>query len=117
MAYDSESSEVVLFGGNLTNLTWVFHNGSWSNQSITLSPPGGAGATMAYNPGISAVVLFTGNGATWTFANNTWTEQHPVNSPSARTSNAFFYDAALGGVILWGGDIGQGVTNATWESC
>jgi hypothetical protein len=115
LAYDAASSEVVLFGGLGANSTWIYHGGAWSSVSTSSAPPGGAGLTMAYDPAIGAVVLFSQYGATWTFANGTWVQQHPLNSPSGRASNAFFYSPSAGGMILWGGAVGQSGTSETWE--
>lgn len=53
MSQDSEDGYVLMFGGSLTasystplNDTWSFSNGSWTNRTISPSPPGGAGCSM-----------------------------------------------------------------------
>ncbi|MCI4324353.1 MAG: PKD domain-containing protein [Thermoplasmata archaeon] len=115
MAYDAASAQVVLFGGNEANYTWIFQNGTWTNLTTPETPPGGTDLTMAYDAAIRAVVLVPLDGTTWTFANNSWTQQHPLNSLGSRHSRAFFFNQQDGGMIFWGGIAGGPVTNETWE--
>src|SRR5271170_3899935 len=51
LAYDARDGELVLFGGQTSfeslNDTWVFHNGTWSNETSGSAPPNDGGE-MAY---------------------------------------------------------------------
>ena len=85
MAYNESAGQIVLFGGlsgtcagancNIFSDTWVFDQGSWSQKTPTYTPPGRAGASMAYDPGIGGTVMFgglTANTTTVTYKNDTW---------------------------------------------
>ncbi|MCI4322407.1 MAG: PKD domain-containing protein [Thermoplasmata archaeon] len=132
MVYDPESAGLVLFGGlyngdlnewktpRLSNLTWIFRDGNWSNVSSSVAPPGGGepdgdnALQMAYDPPDRCVVLFL-DGETWAFSNSTWTNVHPPTSPTIRNGSAFFYDPTAGGLIMSGGGLPSGSgTNQTW---
>ncbi len=119
MAYDPRLDGVVLFGGYFVQVapagdTWLFQNGTWTN----VSPPTGYGpaarwsATMAYDPGLGAVVLFGGRDVsqffndTWEFNGSGWTEIPTAAAPSPRITS-MTYDPAVGGIVLFGGGIGN----------
>jgi hypothetical protein len=121
-AYDPLTDSVILFGGTGANGLplrdcWALADGEWSspctgstsNQSS--SPPARAGAAMAYDPDLEAIVMFGGHGRygalndTWLFSAGQWTNltgQLPL-SPAARTGAAAAYDPSLHEVVLVGG--------------
>jgi hypothetical protein len=70
MAWDPANQEVILFGGatflgingnlNISNRTWAFVNGSWTQLHPANSPPPTFQAGFAYDAGAGALVLFGG---------------------------------------------------------
>jgi N-acetylneuraminic acid mutarotase len=102
-------NEVVLFGGasstalstgrNL-NDTWTFDGTSWTQVSVSSSPPGDA--DMMATLGNEVVLLAGATGDTWTFDGTSWTQVPVSNHPSPRARAAI---ATLGNeVVLFGGD-------------
>lgn len=92
MAYDQETSNVVLFGGDDNgvgplNDTWTWDGTNWAEQSPANSPPARWGASMAYDQETGNIVLFGGwlnqgqVNDTWTWDGTNWTEQSPSDSP------------------------------------
>ena len=103
LAYDSTSSELVLFGGasaeclgpedcstHLLNDTWTFGASGWTNVTPQLGPSPRISMVMADDPANGTVVLFGGSdnestiigselGDTWAWsgANDTWTIVYP----------------------------------------
>jgi hypothetical protein len=125
MTWDPAAGYVVLFGGsNITNPdteggapnlddTWAFTNGSWTQLFPSTSPPATDFAAMAYDPNISAVILFGGqieeaHGATpvnttWEFEDGAWTNVTGSVAPSPRISPSLAQDPLRSGLILFGG--------------
>jgi hypothetical protein len=58
MAADDARSNVVLFGAN--GDTWIWNGSRWTVQNPLHSPPGRAGAAMAYDPVHRVVVMIGG---------------------------------------------------------
>ncbi|MCI4320439.1 MAG: hypothetical protein L3K23_10000 [Thermoplasmata archaeon] len=130
MAYDPNSSEVVLFGGynctiqsacwlNASSTTWVFHAGVWTPLTLPLTPSPRVIPSLAYDPQYGGLVLYggyaaggsTGNGSgmatandTWTFVNGTWTKLTLAGShPPARWQAGMAYDPNANSLYLFGG--------------
>jgi uncharacterized protein (TIGR03437 family) len=118
MAYDSASSQAVLFGGIDTtpavlNDTWVWDGSNWTLKTPQTMPPARLGHAMAYDSAHGQVVLFGGFTGetqnevlfndTWVWDGSNWTKKSPQTSPSARIFHAMAYDAAHGQVVLFGG--------------
>ncbi|HZY92085.1 MAG TPA: PKD domain-containing protein [Thermoplasmata archaeon] len=86
------------------------------------SPPGGPGATLAYDPALGEYVLFGGcladcaGNQTWLFHQGVWVNvTHPGDAPPARIYAAMDFDANAGGVLLFGGLSAAGqLLNDTW---
>ena len=130
MAYDGAQSQVVLFGGYLSNNapfrsndTWVWDGTTWTQQSPATSPSARADHAMAYDAAQGNVVLFGGFtdtgttlGDTWVWNGTTWTQQSPATSPAARYFSAMAYDAVHNQVVLFGGQpsISGGALSDTW---
>jgi PKD domain len=114
MTYDPTDQGVVLYGGTFQSTayedTWLFHNGSWVNETSTANPGADPGP-MVYDASDGYVLMFTPVGSTWTFSNGTWTRLTPTSSPAGGLG-ALFYDAAMSVVILRGAYSGY---NHTWE--
>jgi hypothetical protein len=126
MAYDSATSNVVLFGGvgptNVTNDTWTWDGTTWAHQTPATSPAPRSVAMMAYDGATGNVVLFGGccNSSdswfddTWTWDGTTWTQQTPATSPPARDVAMMAYDGATDTVVLFGGGGCCSSLNDTW---
>lgn len=119
MAYDPETAEIVLFGGQLrspqsttasVNDTWVWAKSSWQRVRSFVAPPPRFTSTMAYSPHSKAIILFGGTnttrdsvfGDTWEW-NGQWTQLHPATSPPARFGAQMALDAQTGDDVLFGG--------------
>ncbi|MCI4321500.1 MAG: kelch motif-containing protein [Thermoplasmata archaeon] len=121
LAYDASDRYVVLFGGRsiqggLLSDTWTFSAGTWTNvtNSTVGAPPGRANASIAYDPAVSAVVMFGGRSPTSLF-NDTW-EYHsarwtsvgasvptPTNTPSHRSGASLAFLSSANALVLFGG--------------
>ncbi|MFI5414189.1 MAG: kelch repeat-containing protein [Candidatus Lutacidiplasmatales archaeon] len=137
LAYDASDGYVLLFGGRsiqggLLNDTWTFSAGTWTNvtnSTAGVAPPGRANASIAYDPAVSAVVLFGGRSPTSLF-NDTW-EYHaarwtsvgavnptPANTPAHRSGASLAYLSSANALVLFGGTGFQSGTYAplsdTW---
>ena len=89
MAYDPATATVLLFGGGRSNRTstgamsprldlgetWSWNGTTWTKLSPGSSPSARDGASMAYDPGTKAMLLF-GGGYNEEF-NETWTLRAP----------------------------------------
>ena len=68
MAYDADSQQVVLFGGEsctvgtcaYTTDTWTWDGTNWTQQHPAHNPPAWEGASMAYDAATGTVVLYIG---------------------------------------------------------
>src|SRR2546421_3332894 len=138
VAYDSQSDQVVLFGGlqglDFQNDTWAYDpsTASWTNDTIGTAPAARVDAAMAYDGGAQRVIIFGGAWWVWdpsggilygkTYAdtwaydsvNKTWTELHPIDSPPALTGAWMVYDTAAKRLILFGGDTFHSFLGVTW---
>ncbi|MCI4337003.1 MAG: PKD domain-containing protein [Thermoplasmata archaeon] len=122
LAEDPPMGGVVFFGGysplvGALGDTWVYHNGTWTDisASLTASPAARWGNTLTWYPSAGAVVLFGGRNATKAF-NDTWTlnatdvtDRHgwqnvtKAIAPPPRLGAATFYDPTNSSIVLYGG--------------
>ena len=114
MAYDSATSQLLLFEGWTTGgdigTTWAWNSttSSWTEVATT-GPAARNGASMVYDPATSQLILFGGeNGSTqyndtWKWTGSAWTQLSPAASPSVRFLAAAAYNPATGQVVLFGG--------------
>lgn len=123
MAYDSESKQVIMFGGitgneheieNYSSETWAFDvvAQSWTEKSPPESPgPRSTFGGMVYDAESDRVILFGGIRTrertireTWAydFNTNTWTKMD-ARPPTKRFGQAIAYDAESDRVILFSG--------------
>ncbi len=98
IAYDVADGKVLLFGGryyssngSASNQTWAFQGGQWTQFGPSTIPTARYYAALAYDPEVSQVLMFGGEGTvpygggttyypladTWEFVNDTWTELIP----------------------------------------
>lgn len=128
MAYDNATKQIVLFGGQVTdiaagngagavtNQTWVFAANNWRLLSPAQAPSPRLGASLAYDPKLGELVLFGGasasptqisslqvDGDTWVFGGGTWALAHPLVSPPGRFLAQMAFDPATGQLLLFGG--------------
>ncbi len=131
-AYDPLENETVYFGGCgdlncslVSNQTWVFGNGTWTNETNPFdAPPARDTASMDYDPYMQSVLLFGGQNAsgaylndTWTFSGGVWTDVSFFSpAPSARAGAGLAFDPAPeeNGSVLFGGYGTAGYPNDTW---
>jgi hypothetical protein len=136
MAYDSATSQLLLFGGEVlsggnnnypfySSYTWDWTGSTWSLLTPSNSPSGRENAAMAYDQATSQLILFGGYNPedntdggylddTWVWTGSTWQELSPATSPSARASAAMAYDSATSQLILFGGSNASSAVNDTW---
>ncbi len=132
IAYDSESAQVVIFGGfRSTNPdsiypltfytdTWAFNyaEGTWQNMTPVASPSIRAFGRMVYDIESDVIILFGGwehsltpghfqssNSETWAYSYNlnVWTRMNPELNPPPRAYHGMVYDSKNDRVVLFGG--------------
>jgi len=127
LAYDAESDEVVLFGGEgvgLSDETWGYNytSNTWADLSPNPRPTQRWFHAMAYDAQSDRIVLFGGeitggvhDDQTWIFHlnANTWTSASPGARPSGRSYHAMTYDSRSDRVLLFGGDV-PGLSDEMW---
>ncbi|HVP12527.1 MAG TPA: kelch repeat-containing protein [Phycisphaerae bacterium] len=128
MAYDSQRSVSVLFGGyepyegTLSGQTWEWNGSTWRLRSST-GPSPRSYTAMAYDSIRGVTVLYGGLGEdalsseTWEWDGAAW-QLRATSGPSPREAHAMAFDAARGVAVLHGGlDDGSGYHGLgdTWE--
>jgi PKD repeat protein len=126
MAYDPTAHALLRYGGRqlgavpyrdqLSNATWVFENGTWTNVTASNGPPVLVAPSLSYDPTLRGVLLYggvTSNGyvtwatnQTWLWSNGTWAKLAPATSPPHVAAAALAWDPELGTMILAGGATG-----------
>ena len=131
MAYNSDTHQVVLFGGkgkDYYNDTWAYNSSSkrWTELKPTGPlPPARFGQALVYDPTRQKVILSGGvlqsghltYDDTWAYDPdaNTWSDLNPGGSlPPWRTYPAMVSDPSSGNVILFGGWTGNDAFSDTW---
>ncbi len=124
MAFDSDTVNVVLFGGESANTpqgdTWVYNltnnSASWARVLITgPSPPPMSEAAMVYDSARKRCILFGGvdedryYDQTWLFEykgnfTGVWTQLNPSSRPSARAGHSMVFDTNRNVAVLFGGE-------------
>ncbi|MCX5976255.1 MAG: hypothetical protein NTV33_05375 [Coprothermobacterota bacterium] len=121
MAADSETGELLLFGGhdknNIFGDTWLFDpsNQAWTELDLPDGPTPRAFAKMAWNDRAKRVLLFGGTDPriSWSsmndlwsfdFTSKQWTAVQPSGElPGTRYGFALAWDSARGKLALFGG--------------
>ena len=129
MATDVADSGVLVFGGCAFHLcpigtTWLFSNGSWTNETKSIGPVGRIDVSMAAGPG-GGVLLFGGirancsqgrncaMGDTWSFRGGNWTKLALSLGPPPR-SGAMMAACSNGTDLLFGGAFSRHLYSDTW---
>ncbi|MGP8074851.1 MAG: PKD domain-containing protein [Thermoplasmata archaeon] len=137
MDYDANMHAVLLFGGcldtncsDVTNDTWTFVNGTWTNVSyFGPGPAARGGASMAFDPQTeeNGSVLFGGCVSgflgflfcfndTWVWeGDGGWVNLTPTFGPGPLGFAQMAYDPATGDVVLFGGVELFIIDSYTWE--
>lgn len=134
MFADPSDGSVVFFGGYnpsgigsgaLSNATWRFLHGRWSELAEPVAPSAREEAAVSWDSVQNEGVLFGGAAVgsdgfllvndTWTFANSTWARLSPSVVPSLSDGSVMADYPPLGGTVLFGGLNSKGVeSNETW---
>jgi len=124
MAYDEQTSQVILFGGytpnGYLNTTWLWDGSNWQQLSPATSPPARADAMMAYDAQAGQIILFGGfDGSqymddTWAWNGSNWQQLNPATIPPARADAMMAYDYATQKIVLFGGTNGSSYFDDTW---
>ena len=124
LAYDSQRSVAVLFGGTTSwaqstgwasvNDTWEWNGNDWIQLHPQHSPSPRLAAEMAFDEKRGVSVLFGGTGQdashqnmiygdTWEWDGQDWHEVFPFQNPPPRQAHAMFYDPVRETVVIYGG--------------
>ena len=111
LAYDSERTQVVLFGGDPggppLDDTWAWDGALWTQVADT-GPSARHSLAMVFDSARKQIVLFGGASGsnlladTWTWNGTEWT-QVADTGPAARSGHALAYDDARKRIVLFGG--------------
>jgi hypothetical protein len=125
MAYDPQTNETVLFGGENNGTvfddTWTWKGSTWTQQFPATSPPvqsitpAAVYDAMVYDAASGQLLLFDGStsdgtSSTWIWSGTNWIQQSPTTNPPAVSGVSMAYDAASNDVVLFGG---SGSSNGT----
>jgi N-acetylneuraminic acid mutarotase len=125
MAYDSDTQEVVVFGGfacgsliqGCTNFadTWTWDGSNWTQHQPATSPPSISFASAAYDPTGHRVLMFGGVTTdqqnlsstpindTWAWDGSNWSQLQPTTAPGALITSSLVTFLPGGTVLLFGG--------------
>ena len=117
MAYDSDRSVTVEFGGsngNPNSETWEYDGTDWTQKSPAHAPLPTEYSSMAYDANRHVTVLFGGSAfdpmtgmynsdETWEWNGTDWTKRTPTTSPPGRVYPALVYDSNRHVCVLFGG--------------
>lgn len=115
IAYDLQTTEVLLFGGMLLGVqangdTWVWNGAGWQQRQLVIAPSPRWGHAMASDPQRRRILLFGGAAAfgsalgdTWEWDGATWQAHQPVHTPNARGGAAMAWHAGTSQIVLFGG--------------
>lgn len=125
MAYDAASHQMVLFGPDYGNDTWLWSGSAWTQtddatdlgctSTCTDSPPDRNVFAMTYDAASGSIIIFGGNelNDTWAWHGSTWTQvadgtdpgctDSCPSSPPSNTGGRMAYDPTTKQVILFGG--------------
>jgi len=127
LAFDTLTSQVVLFGGNRMGTTfgdtWTYNTtaNDWTERfpDYRNKPSDRSGHSMAYDSADHLAVIWGGNGdwpengEFWAYNASAvaWTDLSPADQPCCRIYPQMAFDAASGEAVLFGG--GKGTSEST----
>lgn len=128
---DPEAGGLLLFGGKdsgdgiLDADAWLWQDGTWTEEAPADSPPALKDASMAYDPDLSAVLLFGGDESsnvteedvqsfTYEFDGTDWQLVPTAESPATRSGAALAWDPAASQMLMTGGDGGRFPEADSW---
>lgn len=129
LVYDARDGYMLWFGGygvgGITNQTWAYENGSWTDltPSLASAPPVVVGMAMGltYDASDGYVLLFGGGfstpyNATWKFEAGAWANitSEVTGHPPARSYPGMAYDTSAQDVVMFGGWSGSKALGDTW---
>lgn len=124
LAYDSATSQLVLFGGaganGFNDDTWSWNGTNWTEEETSPNPTAREGASMAFDPATSQLILFGGwNGSsllstTWAWNGSNWAKLSPSTSPPARFLAPMAFDTASNELVLYGGGGTSSILSDVW---
>ena len=131
MAYDPIRNQFIFFGGQpyaggVSNQTWAWQSGQWTQMSPATSPAGRLGEGMAWDPALNEIVMFGGTTTTstfndlWAWTGTNWVALPDSAPPTTRSGFGFAWDPASGanGLVVFGGlhdtSTGGVYLNDTW---
>lgn len=113
MAYDNNTSSVVLYGGNRIvggsgprwDDTWTWDGTRWTERHPSTTP-GGCESQLAYDAATSQTLMLCQGQATgdtmWSWTGATWTQLHPTVVPLESYVLYLTYDAVRGELVYFG---------------
>lgn len=137
ITYDAADGYVLYFGGAYPTPgagnsaeTWTYVNGTWANitAAVGAGPPARTFASLDYDGGAQAVVMFGGCcaltppgvthwvmlGDLWSYGAERWTLLASSGPVQPRTQAPMVYDPEANGSFLFGGWNGTGVYTDSW---
>jgi hypothetical protein len=129
MAYDSQRSRTVLFGGDagpytpgLLSDTWEWDGTDWTQRQV-VSPPARWKPGMAYDSQRGRMVMFGGYGGgggdlrdTWEWDGTTWTQRTTNPNLGARERVVMAFDSLRNRTVMFGGLAGAlFIYDEVWE--
>lgn len=115
IAHHPGLDRLVLFAGSSTvsyeRDTWTFDGARWELLRTEGAPPARKGASMAFDPQRSLMVMYGGlltpadfTGDTWVFDGQRWSEVRTTHSPGPRAHATLLYSSTYHGLVLLGGE-------------
>ena len=127
MAYDSQSGTVVMVQSIASPTppsakTWTYSAGNWSGAAAPSALAPRTYESMADDPALGEVVLYSGQTGswpadTWAYRNQTWTEPISNSPPGALVGQMMCYDPEVGAIVMFGGfesSSGNPASDETW---
>ena len=120
-AYDAGHRQIVLL--NFRDQTWLWSNNQWTQAHPPVAPPRRTGAAFAWDPAMSAVLLFGGQAYgdqtllndTWAWNGSRWTEVGKGGqAPPASFVSIATYDPVRREMVLVQSDIHFGTPIQLW---
>ena len=115
IAHHPGLDRLVLFAGSSTASyerdTWTFDGARWELLRTAGAPPARKGASMAFDPERSLMVMYGGlvtgvdaTADTWIFGGQSWSEVRTTHSPGPRAHATLLYSSMHHGLVLLGGE-------------